>query len=258
MQLIDSHAHLSSDDRLPFLEEILERAKDSHVSQIINICTDVKSLENGLAVEKRYPWVRNAGATTPHDVDREGESAFESFAGAARSQRLIAIGETGLDYYYKHSTPSIQKEFLVRYLHLAIECKLPVILHCRQAFDDLFSITDVHYPSGAAAVFHCFTGTVLEAKQGLDRGWMISFSGIITFKNSEELREVVRFVPLESILIETDAPYLAPQSKRGQSNEPSFILETARCLAGLKNVSLEEVARVTTANARKVFKLFSL
>ena len=188
----------------------------------------------------------------PHDVEREGESAFDSFAQAARSHLLAAIGETGLDFYYKHSNPLIQKEFLVRYLYLAIECKLPVIFHCRQAFDDLFAITDQHYSKGAPAILHCFTGTLGEAKAVLERGWMISFSGIITYKNSEPLRDVARFVPLESILIETDSPYLAPQSKRGQPNEPSFIVETARCLADLKKVSLEEIARTTTANVQKL------
>lgn len=254
-EYFDSHAHLTSDDRLPFLDEVLDRAKAAHVHQIINICTDPKSLEAGIALAKRCPWIHNAGATTPHDVDLEGESAFESFAQAARSHRLIAIGETGLDYYYKHSNPEVQKVFFMRYLSLAVECKLPVIFHCRQAFDDLFDITDVHYPKAAPAILHCFTGTLAEAKKGLERGWMISFSGIVTFKNSELLRDVVRFVPLESILIETDSPYLAPQSKRGQPNEPAFIVETAACLAELKRLPLEKVAQATMANAHRIFGL---
>jgi TatD DNase family protein len=257
MQFIDSHAHLSFDDRLPQLEAVLERAKESHVHQIINICTDLKGLEAGLALEKRYPWIRNAGATGPHDVDREGESAFESFALAARSRQLVAIGETGLDYYHKLSKPSRQQEFLVRYLHLAIECNLPMIIHCREAFDDLFAIMDSHYSNGAPAILHCFTGTLPEAKKGLERGWMISFSGILTFKNSEPLRDVARILPLESILIETDSPFLAPQSKRGRPNEPSFIVETAQCLADLKKIPLEEIARITTANAQRIFGLSS-
>jgi len=255
--LIDTHAHLSSPDELLRLEAILERAKKSHVQQIINICTDPASLEAGFALEKRCPWISNAGATTPHDVDFEGASAFEAFAQAARSHKLVAIGETGLDYYYKHSNPSAQKELLIRYLHLAIESKLPVIFHCRQAFDDLFAITDHYYPKAAPAILHCFTGTLSEARAVLERGWMISFSGIITFKNSEPLRDVVRFAPLESILIETDSPYLAPQSKRGQPNEPSFIVETAQCIADLKKQPLAEIARITTANAQKIFVLVS-
>jgi TatD DNase family protein len=255
MQLIDSHAHLTFEDQLPQLGAILERAKESHVDQIVNVCTDIKSLEAGLSWEKRYPWIRNACATTPHDVEREGESAYESFASAARSGKIVAIGETGLDYHYKYSCPAIQKEFLVRYLDLAIECKLPVIFHCREAFEDLFAMTDRHYPKGSPAILHCFTGTLAEAKQGLDRGWMISLSGIITFKNSELLRDVARSLPLESLLIETDSPYLAPQSKRGRPNEPSFIVETARCLANLLGISLEELSRVTTANAQRFFNL---
>lgn len=252
MQLIDSHAHLTS---LLHLEKILERAKESHVHQIVNICTDVLSLEAGLALEKRCPWIRNAGATPPQDLEKEGVSAFDSFAAAARTNRLVAIGETGLDYYYKHSTPSVQKEFLVRYLHLAVECKLPVIFHCRDAFDDLFAIADVHYPKGSPAILHCFTGTLSDAAKALERGWMISFSGILTFKNSDRLRDVARALPIASILIETDAPYLTPQSKRGRPNEPAFLIETAQCLADLKNVPLEEIARITTANAQMIFRL---
>ena len=251
--LIDSHAHLTSRNRLSDLDATLERAKQAHVHQILNICTDPESLEAGIKLEKRCPWIRNAGATTPHDVGRDGESAFDFFAQAARSRSLAAIGETGLDYYYKHSNPTIQKEYFIRYLDLAVECKLPVIFHCREAFEDLFAITDLHYSKGAPAVLHCFTGTLEEAKEGLKRGWMISFSGIITFKNSEPLREVARMVPLESMLLETDSPYLAPQSKRGQPNEPSFIVETAQRLADLKGISLAEIARATTANAQRLF-----
>ena len=255
MRLVDSHAHLTSPDVIPRLDGILERAQAKHLYRIVNICTDPKCLEEGLALEKRNPWIRNAGATTPHDVEKEGTSAFEIFAAAARSHQLIAIGETGLDYYYHHAKRSIQQEFLIRYLHLAQECHLPVIFHCRDAFDDLFAITDQEYPKGAAAVLHCFTGNLDHAKRGIERGWMISFSGIVTFKNSEALRQIARWVPLESLLIETDTPYLAPESKRGQPNEPSFVGETAACLAAIKGVTLEEIARATTENARRVFNI---
>jgi len=251
--LTDSHAHLTFDKNIG-LEALLERARAAHVSRIVNICTDPQSLEAGLLLEKRYPWIRNAGATTPDDVEREGESAFAFFAEAARQRRLAAIGETGLDYHHR-SDRSAQKIFFVRYLHLAAECKLPAIFHCREAFNDLFAIADAEYPKGASAVLHCFTGTQIEAEKVLERGWMISLSGIITYKNAQALRDVARTIPLESILIETDSPFLAPQSKRGKVNEPSFIVETAQCLANLKGVSIQEIARATTANARKVFSL---
>ncbi len=249
----DSHAHLTEPAVLPELDAILLRAQAAGVRQIINICTDLACLEAGLALQARCPWIRNAGATPPHDVDREGESSFESFAQAARSRQLVAVGEVGLDYYYNHSRKETQQEFLIRYLHLARECKLPVLFHCRNAFDDLFAITDREYLSGAPAVVHCFTGTLAEAKQVVERGWMISLSGIITFKNSEALREVARWIPPESLLIETDAPFLAPQSKRGQPNEPAFICETAARLAAIRNESIEELAKITGANFERMF-----
>jgi len=253
MRYCDSHAHLSSPDVLPQVDGIMARAKIAGVERILNICTDIESLEKGLDLEKKYPQIKNAGATTPHDVGKEGEIAFPYFAKAARSKQLVAVGETGLDYYYEHSDKETQKRYLIRYLHLAIECALPVIFHCRDAFADLFAIADVEYRKGAPAILHCFTGTVQEAEQVLARGWYLSLSGIATFKKSETLREVARLTPLSQLLIETDTPYLAPQSKRGQPNEPAYITETAACIAIAKNIPLEEVARASFENASRLF-----
>jgi TatD DNase family protein len=253
MKYFDSHAHLSSPDVLPEIDGIMARARLAHVERILNICTDLESLEKGLALESKYPQIKNAGATTPHDVEKEGEKVFSYFAEAARSKKLAAVGETGLDYHYLHSNRETQKRFLIRYLHLARECKLPVIFHCREAFDDLFPIADAEYRVGAPAILHCFTGTVQEAEQVLARGWYLSLSGIVTFKRSETLREAARIVPLSQLLIETDTPYLAPQSKRGKANEPAFLPETAACVAKVKNISVEEVAQASFENARKLF-----
>lgn len=253
MNLFDSHAHLTSPDVFAHLEAIVKRAEAAHVKWIVNICTDPLSLQRGIALQKNHPWILNAGATPPHDVEKEGESSFDDFAVAARSNQLVAIGETGLEYHYAHSSKAVQQQFLIRYLHLASECQLPVIIHCREAFDDLFAIADREYPQ-KPAILHCFTGSLEDAKRGLERGWLISFSGILTFKKSEPLRHVARWVPLESLLIETDTPYLAPESKRGRPNEPSFVGETAACLAALKGVSLEEIARITAENAQRIFK----
>lgn len=253
MNFFDSHAHLSSPSVLPLIGGVMTRAGAAGVKRILNICTDVESLEQGLSIEEKYPSIRNAGATTPHDVESEGESAFPVFAKAARSKQLAAIGETGLDYHYEHSNRVLQKAFLKRYLHLALECSLPVIFHCREAFEDLFAITDAEYKAGASAILHCFTGTVEEAEKVLERGWYLSLSGIVTFKKSEALREVARIVPLSQLLIETDTPYLAPQSRRGQPNEPAYLPETAECIAKIKNISIEDVARASFDNACRLF-----
>lgn len=253
MAYFDSHAHLSCPDLWPSIEGVLVRAKAARIDRILNICTDLESLEKGLLLGSKHPQVKNAGATPPHDVDKEGESFFPAFAEAAHSGKLAAIGETGLDYHYAHSDKQNQQKFLKRYLHLALACRLPVIFHCREAFADLFAIADDEYPKGAAAVLHCFTGTMEEAEEVLSRGWHLSLSGIITFKKSEALRDVARIVPLSQLLIETDAPYLAPQSKRGRQNEPAFLPETAACIAQAKGISVEEIAQATRENAIRLF-----
>lgn len=248
----DSHAHLSSDLFLES-ESLIRRAVAAKVSRIVNICTDIASLQNGLILAKTHPELVNVGATTPHDVEKEGEVAFPEFEKAAKSNLLVAIGETGLDYHYEHSPKKLQQSFLQRYLKLALETDLPVVFHCREAFHDLFAITDEHYKN-KPAILHCFTGNAEEALGVLERGWMISFSGILTFKKSVELREIAKAAPLSQILIETDSPYLAPQSHRGKRNEPAFVIETAKCLAELKNLPLETIAEATTSNANKFFR----
>ncbi len=252
MELIDSHAHLSSDAVWPSINRILESARQAQIERIVNICTDAPTLERGIQLAKEYSWIGNVAATTPHDVEKEGESFFPIVEAAAKNQELIAIGETGLDYHYEHSPKELQKKFLRRYFDLAKRHHLPVVIHCRDAFDDLFMIADECY-EGLPLLLHCFTGSVAEAKEALDRGWKISFSGIITFKKSESLRQVVREVPIGNILIETDTPYLAPQSKRGQSNEPAFLSETAACIAVIKQLSLDEIAFATKQNALQFF-----
>jgi TatD DNase family protein len=256
--LIDSHAHLTSPAVFDQLDSILERAQQAGVQAIVNICTDPLSLERGLALSQRCPWIYQAAATTPHDVEKEGVQVFEVMAAAARKGQLVAVGETGLDYYYEHSNRDIQKQFLRRYLHLALECKLPVVIHCRDAFQDFFEILDAEYQINgrhAPGVLHCFTGTMAEAEEVIKRGWMLSLSGIVTFKKSLELQEVAKEVPLEQLLIETDTPYLAPQKHRGKQNEPAFLVETAHFIASLKKLTFIELAQATQLNASRLFNL---
>lgn len=255
---IDSHAHITSETLASQVDVLLTRAQEANIKAIVNICTDAITLEKGLDLAKRYPWVYNAAATTPHDVEKEGEALFPLMAQHAKNGSLVAVGETGLDYYYKHSDCEMQKMFLVRYLHLALECQLPVIIHCREAFADFFAILDSEYivkDKHAPGVLHCFTGTLQEAEEVIKRGWYLSLSGIVTFKKSIELQEVAKIVPLEQLLIETDAPYLAPQSKRGKTNEPAYLPEVAAMIAQLKQIPLEDVARAATANAQALFRL---
>ncbi len=254
LNLFDTHAHLTSEQILPHLKAVLLRAEQSGVRKIVNICTDPKTLEEGIALSEQYPWVYNAAATTPHDVEEEGELFLPLVEKAASDGKLIAIGETGLDYFYEHSNKKVQQAFLLRYFSLALTMKLPLIFHCRDAFADLFAIADNNY-AAAPAILHCFTGTLEEAKGVLDRGWYLSISGIVTFKKSQGLRDVAKYVPLDRLLIETDSPYLAPQSHRGEQNEPSFLSETAEIIAGVKGISPAELAQGCTDNASRFFQL---
>ena len=254
----DSHAHLTSSALFEQVDAVITAAQAAGVNQIINICTDQASLEKGILLSKQYPWIYNTAATHPHDAEADGEQQLPFFTQAARNGDIVAIGETGLDYHYNHSSKEMQQKYLRSYLQLALECRLPVVIHCREAFVDFFKILDEEYVVNgkhAPGVLHCFTGTLDEAKQVLDRGWYLSLSGIVTFKKSEELREVARIAPLDRLLIETDAPYLAPQSFRGKPNQPAYLPETAAAVAAAKGISVEQLAKATFQNARALFKL---
>lgn len=254
MMLFDSHAHLGSDDFVADADAVLVRAKEAGLVHIANIATSDVSLARGLALAKTHSILFNVGATTPHDVTTRGEAHFPIFEKAALSGQLKAVGETGLDYHYEHSPRDLQKDYFKRYMDLALRANLPLVIHCRDAFDDFFSMIDTHYKS-SRGVLHCFTGTVDEAKEVIKRGWMLSLSGIVTFKKSDALREVAAFVPLTQLLIETDSPYLAPQSKRGQRCEPAFVEEVARVIANVKKLDVSEIASATCANAKRFFAL---
>ena len=247
--IIDSHAHLTHSGMDFDIEGMLERAQSAGVCEIYNISTDLEELERGLELSARYPWIKNICATTPHDVETQGERDFEKIANYARAGKLDAIGETGLDYYYENCSKQLQREFLKRYFKLATETNLPVVIHCREAFEDFFSILDQSYQG--KGVLHCFTGTLEEAKGVIDRGWYLSLSGIVTFKKSEQLKEVAKYVPLDKLLIETDTPYLAPTPLRGKTNEPAYIVHTAELIAQIRGISLENLVKATRENAKK-------
>lgn len=258
MTFCDSHAHLTSSSLYEHINTILENAQRANVKQIINICTDEDSLKKGLALAKQYPWIYNTAACHPHDAEARGEQLLPLIARSAHNGELVAIGETGLDYHYNHSSPEVQQHVLRCHLQLALKCRLPVVIHCREAFTDFFKILDEEYivdHKHASGVLHCFTGTIHEAEQVLERGWYLSLSGIVTFKKSTELREVAKLVPLDRLLIETDAPYLSPQSKRGELNQPANLPETAQAIADAKGISLGELTSATYNNANTFFNL---
>ncbi len=226
-ELIDSHAHLTSSQ---FSEaermDVLTRSYNARISTILNISTNRRELDEAFALtEIPHPCtILYAASTTPHEASFE-DSFFEYIAEMAYAKRIQAIGETGLDYFYEHSPKEEQRFCLERYLNLAIKTNLPVVIHCREAFSDFISILD-QFDRKVRGVLHCFTGTKEDARALVDRGFYISFSGIVTYPKSESLREVLKEVPIERLLLETDAPYLAPQGFRGKRCEPSMIAKT--------------------------------
>ena len=261
-KIIDSHAHLTSESCYSEIDAMLKEAEDAGIGAIINICTDRSSLQKALALLKDHGKTKlfTVAATTPHDVEKEGETFFPIVKQAAENNELVAIGETGLDYYYTHSPKEIQKIFLRRYLQLSAELNLPVVIHCRDAFSDFFEILDMENRSLSKpirGVLHCFTGTEKEAQGVIDRGFYLSISGIVTYPKSQELQQVAKKISLDRLLVETDTPYLAPQKYRGKQNRPSYIVETIKEIATLKNNTFEEIVSATSKNAEDLFGLES-
>ncbi|MBI5346288.1 MAG: TatD family hydrolase [Chlamydiae bacterium] len=253
MELIDSHAHLSFLEFSSDVDEVINRANAKGISKIINICTDEKTLQDGLKLAQKYQnIIFTAAGSDPHSVEKNGEAFFKIVENHLSD--LVAIGEVGLDYFYKHSQVEIQKKFLEKYFILASKTSLPLIIHCRDAFSDFFEIADNFYQD-KKLVLHCFSGNIDEAKQALERGWYISFSGIVTFKKSDLLREVVKYVPLDRMLIETDSPLLAPEQHRGKRNEPAYLVETCQMIAKIKETEPEMIAKITYDNAFSFFNL---
>jgi len=256
MALFDSHAHLPYDETL---DGVLDRAAAAGITAILNVLCDLKSLQKGvdLPQKKRGVHLFYAAGFHPHETETDEGEVFQLVTDACRQKRLVAIGEVGLDYHYKNVSKDVQQAVLRKYLRLAKKESLPLIIHCRDAYEDFFSIFDEEFkgvkpPPG---VLHCFTGTQKEAEEGLQRGFYISFSGIITFEKAAQLRAVASSTDVHRILIETDSPYLAPVPYRGKKNEPAYVVEVARVVAELKKMSLDAFAAQTFQNTKELFSL---
>ncbi len=215
------------------------------------------SLEPGLRLAEEHEFIFAAVGLHPHEASLYDAELEQTLLECSRHPKVIGWGEIGLDYYYDHSPRDVQQQVFRRQLELALEQKLPVIIHTRDAEDDTISILREHWQQAGGAeiggIIHCFTGTQTLADAALEIGFHISFSGVVTFKTAEELRSVARTVPMERLLIETDCPFLAPMPYRGKRNEPAFVVETAKKLAELKQTSVEEIANITSGNFRRLF-----
>ena len=257
MEFVDSHAHLDYDKYDEDRDAMLARAEEAGIKNILQIAMgpSEEKIVQCYQLVKKHDHMRMAVGIHPHDADKFDDDVYHTVLTYASKEKVSAIGEIGLDYYYENSNREKQKNCFSQLMDLAVIMNLPICVHTRDAFDDTYALTkekDIFRQVGG--VIHCFTGTEEEAKKFVELGAYISFSGVVTFKNTEELHRAVKAVPMDRILIETDAPFLAPVPYRGKRNEPAYMLETAKTVAAIKGVSLEEIARVTTINARKLFK----
>lgn len=252
--LVDHHCHLDFPDFASELDQIVARAREAGVGTMVTISTRIRQFDKVLAVAERFENVYCSVGTHPHNAHEELDIPLERIVELTRHPKVVAVGEAGLDYHYKHSTPEAQAEGFRRHIAAARETGLPLEIHTREADDDTIAILEDEHAKGAfPAVLHCFTGGRKLAMRALELGLYVSFSGVVTFKNSDALREIARDVPLDRLLVETDAPFLAPTPFRGSRNEPSYVARTAAAVAAVKGVSNDEIARVTADNFFRLY-----
>lgn len=264
MRYVDSHCHLdmlpgwvegdlSLEDSWREIEAAVQRAHDAGVEWILNPGSTWKETPAVLAVAERFSHVFASVGIHPHEADTWDDGSYARLKGLAAHGKVRAIGEIGLDYYYDHGSREAQHRAFREQLRLARELDLPVIVHTRDAEDDTVAI--LKEEGATHGVIHCFTGTTALAEATLAMGFHVSFSGVVTFKRSEELRATAKVVPMERLLIETDSPYLAPPPHRGKRNEPAYVVKIAETLAELHGVGLAELAERTTENALRLFNI---
>lgn len=252
--IIDSHAHLGWDSFKEDRDDVILRAREQGVVQIVQAGVDLVSIPDQLSLAEQHAHIYNGVGLHPHEAKLWNEASADLLRQAARHKSVVGVGECGLDFFYNHSDREVQIEVFKQQADLAIELDLPIIIHTRDAWDETFEVLMAR-KGRLRGVFHCFTGgpEVLPAIKELD--FYVSFSGIVTFSSAKNIQAAAALVPLERIMVETDCPYLAPNGRRGKRNEPSFIWLTAEFLAKLRGTTCEELAQVTAENARRLFKL---
>jgi TatD DNase family protein len=253
--LVDSHCHLDFPTLAPELDRVIERARAAGIGRLVTISTRVRLFSQVHAITERFDEVYCSIGTHPHHAEEEPDVSVGDLVAATAGRKVVAIGEAGLDYHYDNSPRHLQEKGFRTHIAAARETGLPLVIHARDADDDIARILEEESEKGAFPfVLHCFTGGPSLAERGVALGGYVSFSGILTFKNSDALREIAARLPEDRILVETDAPYLAPGPWRGKRNEPAYVAETARVLAEIRGASPEAIATITTAN---FFRLFS-
>ncbi len=253
--LIDTHVHLDHKRFEHDRDQVVERAKSGLVWPIITIGVDLVSSKKAVEYTPCYPGLKATVGIHPHEASSGSESTLNEIKSLAGSRGVVAVGEIGLDYYYDFSPRDIQRQVFAMQINIAKELGIPIVVHIRDAYDDAIDILKSEQAQNTGGVVHCFSGNAKQARDCLDMGFYISVGGILTFPDSSELHQIIRDLPLDRILLETDAPYLTAVPLRGKRNEPSYVVHVAQTLASLKKVSFSDVAGITTANACKLFKL---
>ncbi|AYD01167.1 TatD DNase family protein [Neorhizobium sp. NCHU2750] len=253
--LIDTHCHLDFAEFDAERDELIARAHEAGVKQMVTISTRVKKLPTLLAITEKYPSVFCSVGTHPNNAGEELDVTADDLIRLAGShEKIVAIGEVGLDYFYDTQTPADQMTGLLRHIEAARVTRLPLVIHSRSADEDMIEILTKESGKGAFPfILHCFSAGPDLARAGIELGGYVSFSGILTFPKSQEIRDIAKTLPLDRLLVETDAPYLAPKRWRGKRNEPSYVVNTAEVLGEVHGVSYDEIARITTENALRCF-----
>jgi TatD DNase family protein len=264
---IDSHAHLDGKQFATDREQVIARARETGVTNIVAIGNGdgPVNFDCGIRLAEKYNFLYATIGIHPHEARLADQAAFDRMQQLARHPKIIAWGEIGLDYFYDHSPRETQQQVFAKQMELAAAAKLPIVIHCRpsdgsdNAWQDCLRVIEEQWaPRGLGGILHCFTGNWPQAKRALDMGFMISFAGNITFPKAQQIRDAALEVPLERMLIETDSPYLAPVPHRGKRNEPAFVKETARRVGELRGLSTEEMGERTSHNFYNFFKLVEI
>jgi TatD DNase family protein len=256
VELIDTHCHLTFEQLAEDVEGVVARSREAGVTSWITVGTDPGHNQKAIELAQKYDNMYATFGIHPHDAKDATTETVAELKELAKSEKVVAIGETGLDYHYNFSPHLDQKRVFVQQLKNAEELNLPVIVHCREAFDETMEILEQSGSEVKKVVFHCFSGSVEQAKIVLDKGFHISFTGVVTFKNAQKTRDAAKIVPVERLMLETDCPYMSPEPMRKQKiNEPALMIHTAVFLAELKAMDLADFAEVVTATSRAFFSL---
>lgn len=255
--IVDSHCHLDFEDFRDDLPAVLERARAAGIIAMVCVGSagDLATAERAVALANKEPDVFAAVGIHPHDAAKITPDFWPALEKLAKEPRVVGIGETGLDYFYDHSPRQLQREVFETFLRLATTVNRPVICHIRDAHEDAARVLRAGPIPDAGGVIHCFTGNVDDARKYLDLGLYLSFSGVLTFKKADDLRKAAAYAPEDRIMVETDAPYLAPIPHRGKRNEPAFVAKSLEALAQVRGIGLARAADATTANAFRLFRL---